>query len=487
MLEIDSQNRIEELETEVSELKALVKELLLEISFLREENNILKLENKELKAKVKFLESKLSLNSKNSSKPPSSDSFVKQTKTQRKKSGKKAGGQKGHEGKTLEMVESPDFIEIHEVEKCIYCETNLSNSEVVDIEKRQVFDLPPMCLEVTEHQAEVKICCSCGELNKGIFPNSVSAPVQYGNRVKAFCLYFNNSQFIPYERVSETMGNFLGIRVNESSIFNYTKELYNNLSLTDIMLKNRILSSRVLNLDETGFYVNAKRNWLHSYSTENLTYYSHHEKRGKIAMNEIGILPLFNGTGVHDFWKSYFNYDFTHTLCNSHHLRELNFVSETEKFEWSDKIKDLLLEIKNTVDDAKFIGHHGLNSEILNQYSVNYSSILNDGLLNYPESNLRKQSKGKNLLDRLINYKDSALAFMYNFEIPFDNNQAERDIRMMKLKQKISGGFKTETGADYFCRIRSFISTAKKHGENVLEQIFLALENKDYVPQFLCT
>ena len=286
------------------------------------------------------------------------------------------------------------------------------------------------------------------------------------------------------------MENLLGIRVNESSVFNYTKELFNNLSITDVILKNRILSSKVLNLDETGFNVNAVRNWLHSYSTENLTYYSYHIKRGQIAMNDIGILPLFNGIGVHDFWKSYFKYDFIHTLCNSHHLRELNFVSETEKFDWSNKIADLLIEIKTTVEVERFIGQKSLSIQILDKYSSEYFSILNEGLLNYPkpESGKKgKQSKGKNLLDRLINHKDSVLAFMYNFDIPFDNNQAERDIRMMKLKQKISGGFRTEHGAQYFCRIRSFISTAKKQGQNILQQIFLALESKDYVPQFLHT
>ena len=473
MLEISQSERIEKLETEVFELKALVSNLLSENMFLKE--------------KVKYLESKLSLNSKNSSNSPSSDIFVKQTKSLREKGTKKVGGQNGHDGNTLEMVETPDNLEIHKLGKCAYCQGNLSDAEVVNVEKRQVFDLPSFCLEVTEHQVETQICCTCGELNKGIFPQSVSAPVQYGNRVKAFCLYFNNFQFIPYERVSETMENLLGVRVNESSIFSYNKELYDNLSTTDLMLKSRILSSQILNLDETGFYLNGKRSWLHSYSTDNLTYYSHHEKRGTIAMNEIGILPLFNGIGVHDFWKSYFNYNFSHTLCNSHHLRELNFAIESEKFEWSDKIKDLLLEIKNTVDDSKFIGYRSLNSETLNRYSSDYSSILNDGLLNYPKSELRKQTKGKNLLDRMINYKDSVLAFMYDFDIPFDNNLAERDIRMMKLKQKISGGFRTQNGADYFCRIRSFISTAKKHGQNVLQQIFLAIENKDYIPQFLYT
>ena len=405
MLETDFKRRIYDLETEVSELKGLVNRLIAENVKLREENIFLREENTCLKERVKFLENQLSLNSKNSSKPPSSDVFVKQTKTLRKTSKNKSGGQQGHIGTTLNMVEIPDFVEIHEVEKCIYCETNLLTSKAFEIERRQVFDLPPMCLEVTEHQAELKICCSCGKMNKGTFPESVLARVQYGNRVKAFCLYFNNYQFIPLDRVSETMENLLGIRVNESSIFNYTKELFNNLSITDVILKNRILSSKVLNLDETGFNVNAVRNWLHSYSTENLTYYCYHTKRGQIAMNEIGILPLFNGIGVHDFWKSYFNYDFIHTLCNSHHLRELNFVSETEKFDWSNKIADLLIEIKTTVEVERFIGQKSLSKQIMDKYLLEYLSILNEGLLNYPkpESGKKgKQSKGKNLLDRWL-------------------------------------------------------------------------------------
>lgn len=485
MSEIVLKKRIEELESEVLELKILVNKLLSINDKILKENEFLKKENAELKDEIKSLKNKLCLNSTNSSKPPSSDSFIRMTKPLREKKGKKAGGQYGHEGNTLKMVDNPDKIELHKLDTCIYCKENLSSIELFNIEKRQVFDLPPLCLEVTEHQVEVKVCCSCGKLNKSSFPESILSPTQYGNRIKAFCLYLNNYQLIPFERVSETMENILGVRVNESSIFSYTKEIYDNLSFTEQMLKNRLINSEILNLDETGFYVNNKRNWLHSYSTKYLTFYSHHEKRGKVAMDKIGLLSLFNGIGVHDFWKSYFNYDFTHTLCNSHHLRELNFVSESEKLDWSKKIKDLLLEIKNTVENSKFIGKKNLNQETLNQYSLNYLSILNEALLNYPTSEERKQTKAKNLLDRLINYKDSVLAFMYNFDVPFDNNQAERDIRMMKLKQKISGCFRTENGAKYFCRIRSFISTSKKNGQNILQQLFLALEHKDYVPHFL--
>lgn len=463
MLEIDSLQRIKELEQEVSDLKELVKVLLLEISSLKNQ---------------------LSLTSKNSSKPPSSDGFYKIPKSQREKSKKKTGGQFGHEGSTLNMVYDADVIDIHKSLICEYCSFDLSSVEVSGIERRQVFDLPAICLEVTEHQSERKICCNCGNKNKGKFPSNVLAPVQYGSRVKAYCVYFNNFQFIPLDRVSQTMDTLLGIKLNESSIFNYTREIFNNLSITDSIIKNRIISSKVINLDETGFYVNGKRNWLHSYSTANLSYYSYHEKRGQEAMDEIGILPLFNGIGVHDFWKSYLSYNFTHTLCNSHHLRELKFITETEKFDWSGEIADLLMLIKDKVENELFIGHSYLSEDVLKHYSNKYLEILSQGLTNYPEKK-GKQTKGKNLLDRLIKYKDSVLAFMYNFCVPFDNNQAERDIRMMKLKQKISGTFRAENGAEYFCRIRTFISTVKKQGQNILQQIYLAFESNDFVPQFL--
>ena len=217
MSELILRNRIKELETEVSDLKSLVMVLIAE--------------NADLKREIKVLRYSLSLNSKNSSKPPSSDNFTKQTNSLREKSNKKVGGQFGHEGTTLKMVYKPDFVKIHQVLKCIYCETDLSNMEVLKLDKRQIFDIPPRLLEVTEHQAENKICCFCGSLNKGLFPDSFSSVVQYGNRIKAFCLYFNNFQFIPYERVSQTLENLTGLRVNESSIFSFTKELYDNLSL----------------------------------------------------------------------------------------------------------------------------------------------------------------------------------------------------------------------------------------------------------------
>ena len=380
MLEIDSKQRIKDLEQEVSDLKALVEVLLQEISTLK---------------------NKLSLTSKNSSKPPSIDGFNKIPKSQREKSKTKSGGQLGHEGNTLNMVEAPNFIEVHKMVICEYCRTDLSNVDVLGIDKRQVFDLPPICLEVTEHQSEIKVCVSCGKRNKGKFPNNVLAPVQYGTRVKAYCIYFNNYQFIPLDRVSQTMDTLLGIKLNESSIFNYTKELFDNLSITDSIIKSRIISSEVVNLDETGFYVNGSRNWLHSYSTANLSYYSYHEKRGQIAMDEIGILPNFNGIGVHDFWKSYLKYDFSHTLCNSHHLRELKFINETENFDWSSDIADLLILIKSEVENELFIGNSSLSIEVLNKYSKQYLSILNQGLTNYPDKK-GKQTKGKNLLDRWL-------------------------------------------------------------------------------------
>jgi len=492
MQEIEYKKEIFQLRNEVSELKALVNNVLAENANLREENYQLRIENASLKDEVKSLKSHLSLNSQTSSKPPSSDSFVKKTKSLREKSNKKAGGQKGHNGNTLKMISNPDKIEIHNLKTCNYCGNELSETKILKMKKRQVFELPKICLEVTEHQAEVKICSCCKKINQAEFPPTVSAPVQYGNRLKSFGLYLNNYQLLPYDRISELLEQLLGVKFNVGSLFSANKELYEKLETTEELIKERILKEKILNVDETGFYVKDSRQWLHLYSTDKLTYYHHHKKRGKEAMNDIGILPNFKGRIIHDFWKSYFNFDCQHSLCNAHHLRELNFVIEHEQATWAKEMKELLLEIKISVDNAKENYPNSLSTHQLLNYEKKYEVILEKALQFYPNNKTvtkkrgrKKQDKGKNLLDRLIDYREETLSFMYNFDIPFDNNQAERDVRMMKLKQKISGCFRTELGSEIFCRIRSFISSVKKQQLNILEQIYLALNQTNFFPQFL--
>jgi transposase len=470
----------------------LVNNVLGDNAKLREENYQLKKENVELKVELKTLKSHLSLNSQTSSKPPSSDNFVKKTKSLRERSNKKSGGQKGHNGNTLKMVSNPDKIEIHHLKSCTYCGNKLLDERIFKIKKRQVFEIPKICLEVTEHQAEVKICSCCKKINQADFPQTVSAPVQYGNRLKSFGLYLNNYQLLPYERISELLEQLLGIKFNAGSLFSANKELYEKLETTEVLIREKISKEKILNVDETGFYVKDSRQWLHLYSTEKLTYYHHHKKRGKEAMNEIGILPNFKGRIIHDFWQSYFNFDCQHSLCNAHHLRELNFVIEQEQAIWAKEMKELLLEIKTSVDKAKENSLNRLSSHQLLNYEKKYEVILEKALKFYPDIKAitkkrgrKKQDKGKNLLDRLINYREETLSFMYNFDIPFDNNQAERDVRMMKLKQKISGCFRTEFGSEIFCRIRGFISSVKKQRLNILEQIYSALNQTNFFPEFL--
>lgn len=482
---------ISELKSEISDLKALVNSLVTENAKLREENIYLKKENSELKERVKFLENKLSLNSSNSSKPPSSDAFVKMTNSLRKSSGKKAGGQKGNSGKTLMMVENPEIIAPNIVNYCNYCGNDLSKIEAMKTNKRQVFDIPKICREITEHQTEIKVCPCCNKQTESEFPPEVSAPVQYGNRLKAFSLYLNNYQLLPYKRLSDMLEELIGIRFNESSLYLANRELYERLEISEDAIRELILQEKILNADETGFYVSKLRQWLHLYSTKDLTYYGHHEKRGQIAMDALGILPSFKGTLVHDFWKSYFSYGSTHSLCNAHHLRELNFVSEQENADWSKEMKELLLDIKKTVDEAKYNNEKGLSTSVLLNFEKKYKGIIEAGAKFYPEQKItekkrgrKKQAKGKNLLDRLRDYREETLGFMYNFDIPFDNNQAERDVRMMKLKQKISGCFRTEQGAQFFCRIRGFISTVNKQGLNILNEIFNALEGHPFIPSY---
>jgi len=488
---LELKSEISELKSEILDLKALVNSLVGENAKLREENIYLKRENAELKDRVKFLENKLSLNSQNSSKPPSSDGFVKMTSTLRKSSEKKAGGQKGNKGKSLNMVEIPDIIEPYPVNQCNYCGNDLSKVESIQTKKRQVFDIPKISVEVTEHQTEVKVCPCCNNKTESEFPPEVSSRVQYGNRIKAFSLYLNNYQLLPYKRISDMLEELIGIRFNESSLYSANQELYEKLKLSESAIRELILQEKILNADETGFYVNKLRQWLHLYSTKDLTYYSHHEKRGQEAMDAIGILPNYKGRLVHDFWKSYFSYGTVHSLCNAHHLRELNFVSELEKAEWSKEMKELLLDIKKEVDEAKDRNEKGLPTLTLLNFEKKYENILEDGAKFYPEQEItekkrgrKKQPKGKNLLDRLRDYREETLGFMYNFDIPFDNNQAERDVRMMKLKQKISGCFRTDLGAKFFCRIRGFVSTIHKQGLNILDEILNALEGQPFTPAY---
>lgn len=441
----------------------------------------------ELAKRLEELENQSKKDSKNSSKPPSSDGFGKRTKSLRSKSERPSGGQKGHEGKTLEWREEVDEVVVHGVDSCEGCGASLTDSEVLNWDLRQVHDLPPLKLEVTEHQVEVKSCEHCGLLNCGKFPTDVSNVVQYGSGVRGLMVYLMDGQLLPSERVRELFSEVFDCELSEGTLYNTRFKLYEQLEVVEQHIKAEIQEAEVVHFDETGMRVKGKLMWLHVACTSGLTYYFIHTNRGQVAMDEMDILPNFGGVSVHDGLASYAKYDSKHALCNAHHLRELLFIVERYQQLWAELMMTLLVEIKGQVEVAKTNGLTALSSQQLLDFERCYQELIDQGLIANPPPPIAptlppkkgrpKQSPAKNLLDRLQNNQSAVLAFMYDFRVSFDNNQAERDLRMMKLKLKISGTFRSLLGAQIFCRIRGYISTLRKRGVNVLDairQVFLA-------------
>jgi len=430
-----------------------------------------------LMARVKELENQLATDSHNSSKPPSSDGFGKKTQSLRQPSGKKSGGQTGHKGTTLKQVAEPDRIVTHAPEQCEGCQADLKEVPgMLSEDRRQVFELPPLKLEVTQHQLITKACPVCGRQNTGRFPDDILPGAQYGSSVKSLAVYLNTQQLLPWRRTCQLLEELGGQPVAQGTLYGAVQECAAELAGIELVIKETIASAEVVHFDETGMYVSGKREWLHVASTPRLTAYAHDPKRGATATKAIGILPGFKGRAIHDGFGSYWTYKCEHGLCNAHHLRELTFIHERLGQEWARKMKDLLVEIKSEVDTAKLRGDTTLGELPQEAYSKRYQAILAEGValeqttppLQTGKRGRKKQSKSKNLLDRMAKYQAETLAFMRDFNVSFDNNLAERDIRMMKVQQKISGGFRTTQGAKTFCRIRSYISTMSKQGHNIL-------------------
>ena len=434
-----------------------------------------------LESRVKELEGRLSKNSRNSSKPPSGDGFGKRTQSLRRKSEKPSGGQPGHLGHTLEWSNEADFVDKHEVNECSGCGASLAAVPVDEILARQVFDIPAIELLITEHQVEVKCCPNCGQSNQGRFPTEASNVVQYGPRIKGMMVYLMEGQLLPSHRTCEVLKELMKVTVSEGTLYTTREQCFEHLAPIERGIHQAIKETEVVHFDETGMRVNQRLWWLHVASTNGLTYYFVHPKRGQVAMDEMGILPEFEGQAVHDGWQSYRKYECEHFLCNAHHLRELQYILERYGQWWAFQLSLLLVTIHCQVETLKAQGKGTLSSQEIAAFEARYEAILAQGFAENPMNTTSqegakkrgrpKRSPPRNLLERLRNQKASVLGFMYDFAIPFDNNQAERDLRMMKLKQKISGCFRSEDGARRFCRIRGYLATLRKQGHNVLDAL----------------
>ena len=463
-----------------------------ELEQLRQENSALRDQVALLSERISVLEAKLAKDSHNSHLPPSSDRFQRQPKSLRKKSGKKPGGQAGHGGNTLKLSETPDQVIVHPVEHCQHCQRDLREVESLHVERRQVLDLPPKRVVVIEHQAQQKCCPTCHQISSAAFPQDVRAPIQYGAALGAVGVYLVQQQLLPYERASEVIEDLLGPPMSVGTLQGLVARCAEQLEPVEQQIKAALSRAEVLHQDETGLYVAGQRHWMHVSATEHLTHYAVHRKRGKEALDAIGILADFQGVSVHDGWRSYWQYLCQHGLCNVHHLRELTFLEEERQQAWASEMKELLLESKAAVEQARAEGRSSLHPLEVADWKARYQALLAEGYLANPpdpppktgKKGRRKQSTARNLLDRLSKHQQAVLLFLDNFAVPFDNSLAERDIRMVKVQQKISGCFRSEAFAVAFCRIRGYLSTLRKQGMAVLTALEQPLIGHPVSPAF---
>ena len=438
-----------------------------------------------LQTRIADLERRLGLNSGNSGKPPSSDGLKKPRRTQslRIRSGKQSGGQKGHPGTTLRQVEKPDATIDHFPQTCGGCGAALDEPASLGFGTRQVFDIPqPQPLEVTEHRAHVCRCMACGERTRATYPAGVAAPVQYGDRLEAFVVYLLHVQLLPEQRVAGLIADLFGVALTTATIARISQDCAERLRPFAEAVRDHVAQAPVKHLDETGFRIAGKTQWLHIASTLLLTFYRMSSRRGSLLSSVSGIV-------VHDHWKPYYTMEgVLHALCNAHHLRELQALVEIEKEEWARKMQRLLrvaCHATHLVRDA----NKPMTPRLIARIERRYDAILAEGFAHHealpPLISPAKQAKrrgrvphrvGHNLLFRLRNRRQDVLRFLHDPTVPFTNNLAEQDGRMMKVKQKISGGFRSDDGAEDFGIIRTLISTARKQGWNLLQTLFTNTE-----------
>jgi transposase len=435
-----------------------------------------------LTAKVAELEGRLALSSRNSSKPPSSDSYGKPKPKSLRTPGKNpTGGQKGHKGHTLEKSEHPDHIITHAL-PTICDECGLPLLEATVAETRQVFDLPSMHYEVTEHRV-LEARCACGKWHRGEFPEGVNAPVQYGPRLKGAVVHLTQHHMLPAQRTADLMGDLFDLPLSDATVLAAVEEACERLEPTVTAIGQAVSAAPIAHADETGLRVAGKLHWLHVLATTYLTWMGIHPKRGKKAFDAFGLLSAFVGTLVHDGWKPYRDLACHHALCNAHHLRELTYVFEEMGQSWANRLIEMLLAACQEVERGSGPLPH---DRIVHFHSL-YLEIIAEGEAANPRTppsgkrGRTRQSKAVNLLHRLRTYTDDVLRFMTDPGVPFSNNLAEQAVRMPKVKQKVSGCFRTLTGAQSFCIVRSYLDTLRKQGANLFHALTQTFQG--HVPQ----
>ena len=446
----------------------------------------------QLQEQLQALKDLLAQNSHNSSRPPASDRVPSakdkpKPKSLRRRGRRKSGGQPGHPGRTLRRVEHPEHLIPHQLDRCA-CGRDLRRQPHLGHERRQVFDLPELKLQVTEHQAQIKHCPGCARTSTAPFPEHVSAPVQYGVNFLSLLSYFYDAQHIPLRRIRTLCTEIFSCPVSEGTIQSARQQQFESLQAFEQRLEDSLPQEALLHADETGLRVERTNYWVHVLCTPLLTFLSVHFNRGKKAMDAIGLIGKFEGWLMHDFLSAYLQYDCLHTFCKPHLLRELIFLFEQHQQAWAKALHDLLLKMRDAVEKRK-ARDAPFSEKELQRWHERYWKILQSGRRANPHSKRSnrkgrpKQSKAQNLLDRMENYDQCILAFLADFSLPFSNNQAERDQRMVKVHQKISGCFRTLHGARQFARSFSYISTLRKHGLPVWENLRNALLGRPFLPQ----
>lgn len=445
-----------------------------------------------LTARVAELEARLNKDSHNSSKPPSSDGLAKKparTRSQRRRSGKKSGGQKGHPGAHLAWSDHPTHQEVFAPSACRACGTSLAEAKVVKCERRQRVDLPEPKLDITDYEAQHRECPACHAVTAGEFPADVPPGVSYGPRAKTAMVYLRTAQFLSAERTAETLGELFGLWASEGTQETAHSTAHTTLEPVVEALKTALKHQTGLTVDESGLRVAGRLHWIHVMGTDHLTYYAQHPKRGTKAIEAIGVLPGFKGWMMHDALPAYLKLEGRHALCNSHLLRELTAIHENTGQAWSSRLCRLLVRMHRAVAQAREAGLTSLPARQLAQYEALYTRLVHLGETANPmappsgKRGRTKQTPARNLLNRLITQRQAVLAFLYDFDVPFDNNRAERDLRMVKVKLKVSGCFRSPEGADMFCRIRSYIATLRKQGYSVFDGLVSVFTGQPYMPR----